>query len=67
MICNKCIKSDVCKLYDERYVGCISFVSKTKFENIKQEINEYLIREGFGIEYRNDILQIIDRHIGKEI
>ena len=33
MICDKCIKSDVCKLYDKHYpvsgrVGCISFVSK---------------------------------------
>lgn len=27
-ICDKCLKSDVCKLYDKHYVGCISFVSK---------------------------------------
>lgn len=29
---------------------------------IKAEIVEYLQAEGFGSEYRNDVMQIIDRH-----
>ena len=29
---------------------------------IKSEIAEYLQAEGFGSEYRNDVMQIIDRH-----
>ena len=36
-------------------------------EDIKTEIAEYLQEEGFGSEYRKDVMQIIDRHIsGKE-
>ena len=73
MICDKCIKSDVCKLYDKQYVGCISFVSKTRLEDIRAEINELseLDHENDG-EYGSyedckfDVLQIIDKHIGKE-
>lgn len=35
-------------------------------DDIKAEIDTYLQNEGFGSEYRNDIKQIIDNHIGKE-
>lgn len=33
---------------------------------IKAEIAEYLQAEGFGSEYRNDVMQIIDKHISRK-
>lgn len=47
--------------YEKGFNDCMKLI-----DEIKAEINAYLQAEGFGSEYRNDVLQIIDKHIGKE-
>ena len=41
------------------------FALKTDIEKIKADIDNYLCQNEFGSEYRNDVSNIIDRHIGK--
>ena len=44
----------------------VSINALSAIDDIKAEIDAYLQAEGFGSGYRNDVLQIIDKHMGKE-
>ena len=52
-------------LYDKAYRNGYKYAVMYAIKEIKSEINEYLQAEGFGSEYRNDIMHIIDRHAGR--
>ena len=41
----------------------VEFIPISVIDAIKSEIAEYLQAEGFGSEYRNYVMQIIDKHI----
>jgi len=63
--------TDLKLLISEHYVLGMQIEENTRLkaeiENIKAEVAEYLQEEGFGCEYRNAVMQIIDKHTsGKE-
>ena len=45
---------------------CMAINALTAIEEIKADIDNYLIQEGFGSEYRSDVKRIIDKHISGE-
>lgn len=64
-------KADECKACAEEHRQLAEWLKDYQrllkaIDDIKAEINAYLQAEGFGSEYRNDVVQIIDKHIGKD-
>ena len=48
-------------IFNDIMENCVP-LSKVLYD-IKSEITAYLQAEGFGSEYRNNVAQIVDRHI----
>lgn len=57
------------EVYDNPYNYCCYALANvikngTPLDDIKADVDHYLVVEGFGTAYRQEVLEIIDRHIG---